>query len=241
MNRIPFSQGLDLPSIQLPPVQFFVTLSHAVSWIAFRHSIDGPQLSVELGIGKYRNPSDAADDARKDEAVADAVKQLTDFGAAGAIEILGRCFRDVGDDEIEIFTERIPALRLADYRWFDTLDDSLHRGLGLAWDHSRRQPFYPRDERHYRFVTVNRAELLRDFPPNSRPPAQSTGAAERQCEAWLLVRFSEDAERRKAKASFKADAIAKFRGNLTERGFNRAWAKVAEQAGRNKAGAKSKR
>ena len=137
----PLSQGLNLPSIQLPPAESFVTLSHAVSWIAFRHSIDGPHLSMELGIGKYRDPPDAAEDARKDEAIADAVKRLTDLGAAGTIEILGRYFRDVGDDEIEILTERIPALRMADYRRFDTLDDSLHRGIGLSWDHGRRQAF----------------------------------------------------------------------------------------------------
>lgn len=240
-DKLPYPAPLDgsLP-IQLPPDEPFVTLSHAVSWIAFQHSMDGPRLSVALAIGKLRPASDAVRDALRDEAIADAVKRLTDLGSAGSIEIRGRHFRDVLDDENEIFTEQIPPVRLADFRWFDTLDDSLHRGAGLSWDRSRRELCYPPDDRHFRFVKVNRAELLREFPPKPIR-AQSTGAAEGRCEAWLVMKFSEDAEKRRPKASFRAEAMTEFFGKLTERGFNRAWARVAERAGRNKAGAKSKR
>jgi hypothetical protein len=234
-------QKADFSVIQLPPDEQFVTLSHAVSWIAFQHSVDAPRLSVALAIGQPRTSADAVQDALLDEAIAKAIKRLVDLGSGSAIEIRGRHFLSVLDDEDEIFTERISPVRLTDFRWFDTLDDSLHRGIGLAWDLGRQELSYPRDTRHFRFVTVSRADLLREFPLRAVSVGQSTGAAESQCQAWLLAKFSEDAEKRKAKSYFRAEALTKFHGTLTERGFNRAWAQVAEKAGRNKAGAKSKR
>jgi hypothetical protein len=224
----------------LPPDNAFVTLSHAVSWIAFQHSVDGPHLSDALGIGEHRDPLDADEDAKNDNAIEDAIMRLTDRGSVGAIEIRGRHFRDVLHNEYEIFTIRIDPVRLADFRWFDSLDDSLHRGLGLAWDRSRRQLCYPGDDRHFRFVTVNRAELLQEFPPKANFVAQSTGAAEKECRTWLLAEFSKDEGNRKSKRSFRAAALHKFGKNLSARGFDRAWARVAESAGRNRAGAKSK-
>lgn len=229
-------------SITLPPPDDpFLTLSHALSWIAFRHSIGGPQLSTEIGIASHRSPSEIAEDARRDEALVRAVKLLTDLGSVGKIEIRGKLFRDVLDDEDEIFTARISQVQLADYQWFDTLDDSLHRGLGLAWDHNRRQPRYPRDARHYRFVTVNRAELLREFPPAPKIMKRSTHLSEAQCSEWLLSAFANDIENRKAKPCFKREAIVKFHPTLSGRGFDRAWAAVAESAGRHTSGAKRKR
>ncbi|MBO9581861.1 MAG: hypothetical protein J7498_13300 [Sphingobium sp.] len=173
--------------------------------------------------------------------MAEAVNRLTDLGSAGVIEIRGRYFRDVLDDEIEIFTEQILPVRLADYRWFDTLDDSLHRGVGLAWDHTRRDLCYPSDDRHYRFVTVNRVDLLREFPPSSVARTPTTISAEIECEKWLLEAFCSDAEKRRAKQSFRDAAITVCEGRLSLRGFDRVWAKVAPQVGRSLAGAKSKR
>ncbi|MBX9660983.1 MAG: hypothetical protein K2X00_20695 [Nitrospiraceae bacterium] len=168
------------------------------------------------------------------------MKRLTDLGSAGKIEIRAQRFRDVLDDDNEIFTEQMPQVRLADYRWFDTLDDSLYRGLGLAWDHNRQQLRYPRDDRHYRFVTVNRAELLREFPPAPKHARRSTRLAEAQCSEWLLVAFANDPDNRKAKPSFKREALVKFHSTLSGRGFDRAWDAVAEGAGRDKSGAKRK-
>jgi hypothetical protein len=227
--------------MQLPPDENFVTLSHAVSWIALQNSMDALGLSKALAIGQPRTSADTVQDGLLDDSIAKALKRLVDLASAGAIEMRGRYFLSVLDDEDEIFTEVISPVRLADFRWFDTLDDSLHRGIGLAWDLSRQELRYPRDNRHFRFVSVRRADLLREFPPRAVSVARSTAAAETQCQDWLLEKFSHDVEKRHSKAYFKAEALAKFHGNLTERGFNRAWAQVAEKAGRNKAGAKSKR
>ena len=234
------NDGADISITPLPPDDPFVTLSHALSWIAFRHSIGGPQLSTELGIGSHRSPLEVSEDAKKDDALKRAVKRLTGLGSIGKIEIRGQYFRDVLDDENDIFTERISQVRLADYQWFDTLDDSLHRGLGLAWNHNRQQPRYPSDARHIRFVTVNRADLLREFPVKKSGPIYSTGASEAKCADWLRSAFADDPQTRKAKPSFKTEALDKFHPTLSGRGFDRAWAAVAESAGRHTAGAKRK-
>ena len=173
---------------QLPPDDSFVSLSHAVTWIALRHSIAGPALSIILGLGKRRSKKAVFQDQEIDDAMAVAVRRLTDFGLGQKIAMHGRFFRDVLDDEIEIFTEHIPAVRLADFRWFDTLDDSLHRGEGLAWAKDRRQPCYPvGDDRHFRFVTVNRAQLMLEFPPDNfdlqDAPVYFTNA---EIDDWIL-------------------------------------------------------
>lgn len=141
-----------------------------------RQSIDGEQLSIELGIGEQRNASQTIIDVQNDEAIAQAVEKLTNLGMAGAIEFWAQKFRNVFDNGDEIFTEPIRPVRLADYRWFDSLDDCLYRGSGLSWDHNRRQPRYPRDERHFRFVAVNRDQLLREFPLQENSPLVPAGS-----------------------------------------------------------------
>jgi hypothetical protein len=172
-ESISLHQSIDSLALRLPPSEIFITLSQAVSWIAFRHSIEGSALSALIGIGKLRTLAEADRDTRLDDAITSAMKRLTDLGSGGIIEIRGRYYRDVLDDEIRIFTRRIPTVRLADYRWFDTLDDSLFRGLGLAWGQDRRELHYPpRDEGHYRFVTVKCADLMREFPADPAEPLE---------------------------------------------------------------------
>lgn len=187
IDRFPF---------QLPPEESFVSLSHAVTWIAFQHSIAGPDLSIILGLGKKRSKKDAFQDQQIDKAIAVAVRQLTDLGLGEKITMTGRFFLDVLDDEIEIFTEHIPAVRLADFRWFDTLDGSLHRGEGLAWAMDRRQLCYPQsDDRHFRFVTVNRADLMREFPiANSGEPVAPIPFADAERRNWIKEQVSMSAD-----------------------------------------------
>lgn len=181
---------------QLPPEESFVSLSHAVTWIAFRHSVAGPDLSIILGVGKKRSNEEAFQDQKIDEAIASAVRRLADFGLDQKITIHGRFFLDVLDDEIEILTQKIPAVRLADFRWFDTLDNSLHRGEGLAWARDRRQVCYPTgDDRHYRFVTVNRADLMREFPTaNSGAPAAPMPFTDTERRHWIMEQASMSAD-----------------------------------------------
>lgn len=172
---------------QLPPNGSFVSLSHAASWIALQHSVAGPALSALLGIGAQRGRGGVIHDEHMDTAIATAVERLTDLGSGGAIMMRGRFFRDVLDDEIRIFTRRIPPVRLAEYRWFDTLDDSLYRGLGIAWAKDRRELRYPpRDDGHYRFVTVNRTDLMLEFPPeNVEPQAVLASFTNTEIDDWI--------------------------------------------------------
>lgn len=181
---------------QPPPEEPFVSFSHAVTWIAFGHSVRGPILSVFLGIGRERSSEKAGLDKQRDIAIATAVRRLIDFGIGQQITMHGKFFCDVLDDEIEILTQQIPAVRLADFRWFDMLDDSLHRGEGLAWAKNRRQPCYPvGDDRHFRFVTVNRADLMREFPiANSGEPVAPIPFADAERRNWIKEQVSMSAD-----------------------------------------------
>ena len=159
---------------RLPSEKPFVSLSHAVSWIALRRSSAGPVLSKLLGLGKKQCDERIDENERLDRAIKSAVERLTDLGLGGKIEILGRKYAHVlvDDSDDKIPTERIPALRMADYRGFDTLDDTLflapYREVKLAWCRDRLEICSPLGE-HFRFVMVNRADLMREFPAETGP------------------------------------------------------------------------
>ncbi len=77
---------------------------------------------------------------------------------------------------------------------------------------------------------------------NDNPPEKSSAvtiAAETECRDWLKNEFEKDPLNRKVKRSFKEDALAQFSGRPSNRGFDRAWASVAPDAGRSSAGRKS--
>lgn len=241
-NRSPQFQwnAVDLSVVKLPPADGFVSLSHAISWIAFQHSIGAPDLNDALDMGKPRKELNISNNIEKDAAISDAVLRLTDLGSSGAVDFRGQYFLDVLVDPVPVLTQEIPQVRLADYRCFDTLDDSLHRGIGLTWNEWRNELLYPEDTRHFRFVTVRRSDLLREFPIGASYGAYSTGKTEKECRKWLLLCFEDDPQHRRSKAHFKEQAREKFE-TLSGRGFDRVWGSVAGLAGRNKAGAKSKR
>ncbi|MEO5493751.1 MAG: hypothetical protein ABIR08_06955 [Sphingomonas sp.] len=154
---------------RLPPDKPFVSLSHAISWIALRRSVAGPVLSKLLGLGKMQCHERIDQNDRLDRAIKSAVEKFADLGLGEQIEILGQKYAHVFDDDRDdkIPTERIPAQRFADYRGFDTLDDTLfpapYRKVELAWRRERAEHDSPL-ENHYRFIMVNRADLMREFP-----------------------------------------------------------------------------
>jgi hypothetical protein len=69
----------------------------------------------------------------------------------------------------------------------------------------------------------------------------STGAAETECKAWLAAAFAADPNHRRKKENFRSDALTRFAGRLSLRGFNdRVWPELARKHGRDSAGAKKK-
>jgi hypothetical protein len=76
------------------------------------------------------------------------------------------------------------------------------------------------------FVTVSAAKVRRFWPFGRR-----TAAAETRCRAYLTAAMRRSAERQpKPKREFLADCQAGFPG-LSERGFERAWAKAKSSSG----------
>jgi hypothetical protein len=68
---------------------------------------------------------------------------------------------------------------------------------------------------------------------------QSTVNGERECKEWLLSAFRQDAEKKRSKKSFQDEALKRFSGRLSVRGFIRVWDAIASQSGRSKPGRKS--
>ena len=202
---------------RLPPERSFVSLSHAVSWIAFRRSIAGPVLSRLIGIGKPPLPERITPNKLLDEAIISAVDKLTDLALGGNIEILGKLYAHVLDDDgnYRIPTERVPTERLADYRGFDPLDDSLfpgeYREIKLAWNDMRTETLSPLG-RHYRFVIVNRTDLMREFPDKAGASPNTQPFTDMERKEWIKrqPQQSADAAHKKYKGHPRYDGSKQF-------------------------------
>lgn len=94
----------------------------------------------------------------------------------------------------------------------------------------------------------NSAEVMKAFPVLETDTANereaqtsvvSTAAGESACKDWLLKAFAADPDKKRAKGSFRAEALAHFGDRLSLRGFLRAWDAVALTNGRTVPGRKS--
>ena len=165
----------DLPE-RMPPDGPFVTLSQAVSWIAFHHAMDWGQLwdAVEA------DPAGVADSQIM---LAKAIHDLATSASGGDIPMRGKYLNDVGDNESVALTSEIDPIRLNDFARLDILGDGLRHGTGLLWTHGpdaleRAIPTGRADS--YTAVTVERQSLVEAFPPlqaitNGTPPLVTIG------------------------------------------------------------------
>lgn len=226
---------------RMPPEWQFVTLSHALTWIAFGVSMSSDQLHEVLSQDRYGEHD-------PQEAIRDAVQRLCDLGSGGRIVLWGKHRKGRHDDGKKLLTAAIEPIRLADFRQFSYLDDELRHGEGLLFWHNATETtldYIFGDGRNdsYHQVTVNRAELLREFPPKelARIAVTSTAGAENECRDWLAKEFAADPDKARTKADFRIAALAAFPGRLSERGFDlRVWPALAQQHGRDGPGAKKK-
>jgi sarcosine oxidase delta subunit len=115
----------------LPPESQFVTLSHALTWIAFAVSMGNDRLHEVLSGDRYGQHD-------PQEAIRDAVSQLADLAEAGKIAMRGKYRSGRNDDEKTLLTEAIEPIRLTDYRLFSYLDDELRRGPSHSGERGSR-------------------------------------------------------------------------------------------------------
>lgn len=145
---------------RLPPDRPFVTLSEALSWIAFGISFDRDRLDQALN-GRRFGSVDAY------SLMEQAMEHLAINASGGRIALRGKYIEHPSIDIRTVLTESIAPIRLDDFAKFDILRDSLCHGKGLVWVsrggfNERMPPAGRRDA--YQYVTVDRADLLENFP-----------------------------------------------------------------------------
>lgn len=142
-----------------PPVRPYVTLSQALSWIAFGVSFESERLIRgidQLAFGP-------ADETNK--RLEDAVSQLATLALGGDIEITGRYIESDEADDSTALTQIVESIRFHDFAQFDIHRDALRYGVGLTWTKSESISHLLLSKRResFRSVMVNRAALVRHF------------------------------------------------------------------------------
>ena len=183
------SEGATQPNSDLsdgevrePPPRTWITLSEALSWMAFSFSTDSCKLDQCL---QFSDPDQVLPARLK---LIEKIDVLTAIASGGSISLRGKYIEHAGVDERNVRTKAIPAEAFHDFARFDVLYDGLGRGRGLArrfapdgLDTGMDDLPWPA----YHFVKVKRAEFLqylgsdRDAPltPPETGPATSTGRA----------------------------------------------------------------
>lgn len=146
---------------RLPPDTPFVTLSEAVTWIAFGFALDRGSLDRAI--------SGHAFDATDPQAtLADAMAKLAVRASGGQIAARGRYVESHSTDENEVLTAPIDPVRFEDFAQFDILYDGLRYGTGLTWEKGNNtfdRVFQDRRD-SFRSVKVSRADLMKYYPPD---------------------------------------------------------------------------
>ena len=110
-----------------PPERPTVSLSEAVSWLAFGISLDSDTLHAALS-GDAFGTDFSAVQAR----LQDAIDRLTTAGTGG-LSMSGKMLR-AGDEPDRALTEAIPPERFHDFRQFDVIFDGMRHGKGISWE-----------------------------------------------------------------------------------------------------------
>lgn len=159
-----------------PPA--YITLSQALSWLAFGKHMDRRELNSALTSASPTLPASVA--KQRCEAAREA---LVTAAHAGKIELQGKQ-NATSEPSSAATTVQIPAIALADYRAFDITTDGLRRGTGLMW----LEPDISRDIEqvsgaHFSGVIVKVTDLQKHLKPLYRPPSQPR-VASAQLKKW---------------------------------------------------------
>lgn len=217
--------------IMLPEGQF-VTLSHALSWLSFGVSMDKNCLHEVLNQDRY-----GEHDPQK--SIAGALEKLLSSAGNERISIRAKYRASRDSNDTHLLTEKMEAIKFDDYRQFSYLEDELRHGAGLLfWHDGSGQVFQDlfgggrKDS--YVQVTVNRADLLREFPRHETAKSveiEHFSDVERQ--EWIKAQPMMSAD--KAHRIYKAEP--KFDGTKQD-AFRKEW-RVIKQTNRGRQKLKS--
>lgn len=175
MDNQPLHDSADLPALpsphdaqskpepvkkRLPQDAPFVTLSEALTWIAFGFALDRDSLDRAIS----GNAFDATD---PQTALSDAMAKLAVRASGGQIAMRGKYVERHSTDESKVLTALIDPVRFTDFAQFDILYDGLRYGTGLTWNGQGSALDRALQDRcdAYRSVMVDRGSLLQCFPP----------------------------------------------------------------------------
>jgi len=143
------------------PNQRYVTLSEALTWVAFARPLDRVSLNKELAGPAFGVGLETAK-ARLEKALA----SIMDAAAAGKVDMTGKRLPSHLSDPDGVKTIIIPAIECQNYRQFDLTIDGLRFGVGLAWlpDQSNSWDYNaPRRPEFLTSVAVSRSSLMHTF------------------------------------------------------------------------------
>ena len=170
----------------LPPEGQFVTLSHALSWVAFGVSMDSDQLHEVLTLDRYG-------EHHPQEAIKAALAELVELGRAGRVAMEGKYRESHRVDKRTLLTIAIEPTKFANFRQFNYLNDELKHGDGL-WQWRQSKTVELRGNRRggrldsFIEVGVNRTDLLREFHSESSEnslPIQKASETPTELPVWL--------------------------------------------------------
>lgn len=154
------------------PTRSYVSLSEALSWLAFGMPLKSDALSVALDLGD----SETIEKARL--RLVKALDRVTDSAVDGRVRMRGKFVRDVGFDENRLRDQDISPEALHDFARFDVLNDGLNPGHGLAWRYSPDgldMASFDQPNAAFRSIKVNRADLLNLTNKEKRASPYKTG------------------------------------------------------------------
>lgn len=146
---------------RLPPDIPFVTLSEALTWIAFGFALDRDILDRAIS-------GQAFDGTDPQATLAEAMAKLAVRASGGQIAARGKYIENHSIDESRVLTAPIEPVRFEDFAQFDILHDGLRYGTGLTWlnETSAVERVFQERRDQFRSVKVCRADLIRFFPPD---------------------------------------------------------------------------
>lgn len=144
---------------RLPPDAPFVTLSEALTWIAFGFALDRDSLDRAISGHAFESTDPQA-------ALSAAMAKLAVRASGGQIAARGRYVESHSTDESKVLTAPIDPVRFEDFAQFDILYDGLRYGTGLTWNKEGSALERVLQDRRdaFRSVKVSRADLLKLFP-----------------------------------------------------------------------------
>ena len=177
MDGQPLHDPIDLPALPQPydahskpePVKKrlpqdipYVTLSEALTWIAFGFVLDRDCLDRAISA----HTLDAID---PQAALVNAMAKLVVSASGGQIDMRGKYVESHSTDDSDVLTAPIDPVRFEDFAQFDILHDGLRYGTGLTWEKRNNTLDRVMQKRRDAFhsVKVNRTDLLRLFPDQS--------------------------------------------------------------------------